>query len=264
MKKFIYILIASMFFTSCGYERINAGHEGIKVNLYGDNKGVNSVELVTGAVWYNPFMEEVYEYPTFVQTIDYEPFSFNSKDGSEFRFDPIIMLNIKAGTAAEVFVKYRKDLDEILEHTLVPFVHDAFKSEINARTDNELISDQTAFQNAIEQRLAEELAKENFEVTKVTTGIQYPEALQEAIVMKNKAIQDEARVQNEVKVAEAEAEKLLIAARAEKEANMLRTQALTPQVLEQMWIEKWTGEVPTVITGNNTSTFLDLDKVRRK
>ena len=34
----------------CGYERIDAGYEGIKVNLYGDGKGVDDVSLVTGAL----------------------------------------------------------------------------------------------------------------------------------------------------------------------------------------------------------------------
>lgn len=53
------LLIACMMMTtvllsSCGYERIDAGCEGIKVNLYGDDKGVGDVSLVTGAVWYNP------------------------------------------------------------------------------------------------------------------------------------------------------------------------------------------------------------------
>lgn len=71
------------------------------------------------------------------------------------------------------------------------------------------------------------------------------------------------KVQNEVEVAKAEAEKLLVKARAEKEANELRTQALTPAVLEKMWIEKWDGTVPTVITGGNTSAFLDLSKIRK-
>lgn len=28
-------------------------------------------------------------------------------------------------------------------------------------------------------------------------------------------------------------------------------------------IEKWDGTVPTVITGGNTSTFLDLSKIRK-
>lgn len=54
---------------------IDAGYEGIKVNLYGDGKGVDDVSLVTGAVWFNPVTTAVYEYPTFVQTVDYPPFS---------------------------------------------------------------------------------------------------------------------------------------------------------------------------------------------
>ena len=54
-------------FTSFGYERVDAGYGGIKVNLYGDDKGVDDFTLVTGAVWYNPITTAVYEYPTFVQ-----------------------------------------------------------------------------------------------------------------------------------------------------------------------------------------------------
>lgn len=61
------LLFAAMSLTSCS-ERIDAGSEGILVNLYGSDKGVDDVSLVTGRVWYNPFTEEVYEYPTFVQT----------------------------------------------------------------------------------------------------------------------------------------------------------------------------------------------------
>ena len=81
MKKTINLLAALLLVCCCStscYTRVDAGHEGIKVNLYGDDKGVDGVELVTGAVWYNGFTTAVYEYPTFVQTVDYEPFSFNS------------------------------------------------------------------------------------------------------------------------------------------------------------------------------------------
>lgn len=71
------------------------------------------------------------------------------------------------------------------------------------------------------------------------------------------------QVENEVKVAEAQAKKLIVAAEAEKKANELRQQALTPAILEKMWIERWDGTVPTVITGGNTSAFLDLSKIRK-
>lgn len=111
--------------TSC-YARIDAGHEGIKVNLYGDSKGVDDVELVTGAVWYNPIKTAVYEYPTFVQTVDYKPFDINAKDGSKFTVDPTININLIPGTAAATFKKYRKPMNEV--------IHDVLKTHIYGRT----------------------------------------------------------------------------------------------------------------------------------
>jgi regulator of protease activity HflC (stomatin/prohibitin superfamily) len=70
------------------------------------------------------------------------------------------------------------------------------------------------------------------------------------------------RVENEVKVAEANAKKILVAAQAEAEANRLKQQALTPQILQKMWIEKWNGTLPSVITSGNSSTFLDISKLK--
>ena len=60
MKKFLVLVMAIMTLASCA--RIDAGHEGIKVNLYGSNKGVDDIELVTGRVHYNPFTTSVYEH----------------------------------------------------------------------------------------------------------------------------------------------------------------------------------------------------------
>ena len=262
------LLLVSCCSTSC-YTRVDAGHEGIKVNLYGEEKWVDGVELVTGAVWYNGFTTAVYEYPTFVQTVDYEPFSFNSQDGSVFTFDPTIMLAIKSGAAPEVFVKYRKELDEILTVTLVPIIQDAFKEEINARKDNDLISKQTEFQNAIEARLTEELGKENFVVSKVTTGIQYPNALVESINAKNKAQQEELRIKNEVLVAEAEVAKKVAIAKGNADAKKIEADAeayynrtvsasLTQSLVNMKALEKWDGKTPVV--AGASGTFIDASK----
>lgn len=282
MKRFfkMFALVAiAMTMTSC-YTRIDAGHEGMKVNLYGNNKGVDDVELVTGAVWYNPFTTAIYEYPTYVQTVDYEEFEFNSKDGSVFKFDPTIMLSIKAGTAPEVFVKYRKELDEILETTLVPIIQDAFKEEINSRRDNDLITNQTEFQNAIEQKLKEELDKENFMVEKVTTGIQYPKELLASITAKNKAIQDELTVINQQKVEEANAKKKATMAegdaraakiKAENDAEILKIKAdaeayynrtvansLNELLVKQYSLEKWNGQLPQYVTGGQSMPMINI------
>lgn len=258
MKKFLIIFAAilTIAFTSC--ERIDAGHEGIKVNLYGSNKGVDDVSLVTGMVWYNPFTTKVYEYPTFVQTVDYAAFELQSKDGSKFTVDPTIQIKLIDGKAGEVFKKYRLPMDKVLTGTLEPFIVNAYRVEMNKFTADELISNREQFENAVETRLREALAEENFNIGECTSGLVPPESLVNAINAKNKAVQDQLRVENEVKVAEAEAKKLVVTAQAEKEANELKARALTPAILEQMWIEKWDGKLP--VYGTVPTLFKDITK----
>lgn len=40
------------------------------------------------------------------------------------------------------------------------------------------------------------------------------------------------------------AQKMLVQARAEREANELKSASLTPAILKKMWIEKWDGKLP--------------------
>ena len=267
MKSKLILGLLSLFMmfsmTSC-MEKVDAGCEGIKVNLYGSDKGVDDASLVTGVVWYNPWTTTVYEYPTYVQTIDYEPFTINAKDGSEFTVDPTVSLKIIDGKSPAVFKKYRKELSEVIKGTLYNYVKDAFRIQLNKFTTDDIVSKRDSIESAIEKYLTQALAKENFQLEQLTSGLKYPKTIVESVNLKNKAIQDAQRVANEVAVAKAQAEKLIVAAEAEKKANELRQQALTPAILKKMWIEKWDGTVPTVITGGNTSAFLDLSKKRKR
>lgn len=71
-------------------------------------------------------------------------------------------------------------------------------------------------------------------------------------------IQKAQKAQNELAVVKAESEKKVVAAQAEAEANKLRTQALTPAILEKMWIEKWDGKLP--VYGQVPTIFKDISK----
>ena len=232
--KFVFMLsliLSALCLTSCS-ERIDAGSEGILVNLYGSDKGVDDVSLVTGRVWYNPFTEEVYEYPTFVQTIDYPAFTINAKDGSEFTVDPTVSLKMVDGNAPRVFKKYRN------------YVKDAFRIQLNKYTTDQIVSNRDMVERAIEAQLSKALAREHFHLEQLTSGLKYPSSIVEAVNQKNKAIQEAQRALNEVAVKKAEAEKMLVQARAEREANELKTASLTPAILKKMWIEKWDGRLP--------------------
>lgn len=259
MKNIIIGLFSLLCFTSC-MEKVDAGCEGIKVNLYGDDKGVDNSSLVTGIVWYNPLTTTVYEYPTYVQTIDYPSFTINAKDGSEFTVDPTISLKIIDGKSPLVFKKYRKELKEVIEGTLYNYVRDAFRIQLNKFTTDDIVSKRDSIELAIEKYLTAALKKENFQLEQLTSGLQYPKTIVEAVNAKSRAIQQAMQVENEVKVAEAQAKKLIVAADAEKRANELKSQSLTPAILQKMWIEKWNGVVPTVMPNGSSSVFLDMRK----
>ena len=67
-------------------------------------------------------------------------------------------------------------------------------------------------------------------------------------IVSNRDMVEAQRALNEVAVKKAEAEKMLVQARAEREANELKSASLTPAILKKMWIEKWDGKLP--IYGN--------------
>ncbi len=184
--KFVFMLsliLSALCLTSCS-ERIDAGSEGILVNLYGTDKGVDDVSLVTGRVWYNPFTEEVYEYPTFVQTIDYPAFTINAKDGSEFTVDPTVSLKMVDGNAPRVFKKYRKELNDIVNGTLFNYVKDAFRIQLNKYTTDQIVSNRDLVERAIEAQLSKALAKEHFHLEQLTSGLKYPSSIVEAVNQK--------------------------------------------------------------------------------
>lgn len=272
LKKILYLICAVLMtasLSSC-YERVDAGYEGIKVNLYGSDKGVDNVGLVSGAIWYLPWTTKIYEYPTFVQTVDYEPFTINAKDGGSFMVDPTISLKIIDGKSPEVFKKYRKEnLNEIINSTLYNYVKNAFRIQLNQYTTDELVSKREEFERAIEDRLSKELQAENFQLEQMTSGLKYPESLVNSINSKNAAIQQAQQALNEVKKIEAEAQKKIAAAQGEAEALRIKGDAeanynrkisasLSTLIIQQEMIKKWNGKTPVFIGASGT--ILDASK----
>lgn len=164
------------------------------------------------------------------------------------------------GSSPAIFKKYRKSVEDIIVGTLYNYTKDAFRVQLNKFTTDEIVSNRETVEKAIESQLREELTKEGFNLEQLTSGLKYPNSIVEAVNAKNKAIQEAQRVANELEIVKAEAEKKIVAAQAEKEANELRTKALTPAILQQQWIEKWDGTLPKVVTSDQAGLMLNLPK----
>jgi regulator of protease activity HflC (stomatin/prohibitin superfamily) len=253
-------ILLVVLFNSC--ERIDAGYVGVKVNQYGDNKGVDDVVAVTGMVFYNPITTKIYEFPTYIQHKEYRKtddvdnsFIVNSKDGSEFNVSPIMNYSVQRDKVPAIFAKYRRPLADIEEGFLKTAVYDAFRLATNKYTADELISNRAVFEVEVRRLLDAQLLKEGFIINQFTSNLIYPETFKKSIEAKNNAVQAALRAENEVKTAEAQAkikvataegnaQAMLTSAKAEAESNRMKQVTLTPLLLQLEYINKWDGKLP--------------------
>lgn len=243
--------------------RVDSSEVGIKFKKFGvTDKGELIAEPVTGCTWYNPLTTDVFTYPTFVQRKDYEAFTVTTKDAATFRMDPLIAYQLNIAKAVYVFKKYRKPLDEIEEGYMRTVIYDAYRITANKYTSDELMANRAEFEAGVRKMLEESLMAEGFIVSEFTSQITAPENLQAAIDAKNKAIQESLKAENEVKKAEANAK--IAIAKAEGDAKALKIKAdaeayynrtisasLSPMIVQEDWIEKWDGKMPTYQSGGN-------------
>lgn len=275
---FFLILIVAIMTLASSCERIDAGHVGVKVNLYGDGKGIDDITEVTGWAFYNPFTQKIYEFPTFVQHKEYvrneaegidESFVVNSKDGSEFHVSPIINYSVQREKVPYIFGKYRRELASIEAGFLKTAVFDAFRLATNQYTADELISNRQKFEIEVRRILEEQLVKEGFVINQFTSNLVYPETFKRAIEAKNNAVQQALMAENKVKQAEAEAKikiataegnakAMLTQAKAESEANQLKQKTLTALLIQQQWIEKWNGDLPSTMLGDKATPMIGI------
>lgn len=283
-------LAALVFGSASCAKRVEPGHAGIKVNLYGSDRGVDAFPLVTGMVWYNPFSTTVLEYPTYVQTATWsrptedggtnEEISFNSREGLNITADVSLSYQLLHEKVPSFYTKFRSDnldtfthgflrnvardaFNEIATHYTVEELYGAKKEEflaaarerINAQVDPFGVHmEQLGFVGAM--RLPENVVKA------LNQKIQ---AIQDAITAENQLRQTQAQAAKDVARAEGDASANVARAKGEAEANRALVQSLTPNlmewrrlILQQEAIAKWNGTLPVYSLGAGTTPLIQL------
>lgn len=251
------------------YENIDAGNVGIKINLYGTNRGVDNITIVTGRVWYNTWTTKIIEFPTYTQSVDYDPFVVTTKDAAEFKVDPKLNYHVNPAMVPQIYRQYRKTLTEIEQQFMRNSIYDAYRIVANSFSSDSVMSNREKFEDRIQSVLISKLGKDGFIYDQLTSAITPPESLRQMIDEKNASIQARLKAENQAKQADAEAkvkvatatgeaQALLVRAKSEAEANRLRQASLTPMLIQQEWIKKWDGKLPTTQAGGNTSLMMPI------
>ena len=160
-KTIIYLVIAlvtiTLLFSMVGCERIDAGHVGIKVNNTGGDRGVSKTEYVTGWVFYSRFNSTVYEFPTFQQHKEYEPFTVPSKGGTIFTVHPSFNYNVNSGEVANMFQTYRLSLSALEDGYLLNAIRVTIRETTNTFTVDSILNNLSIYDGAIVESLNKKL-----------------------------------------------------------------------------------------------------------
>lgn len=188
MKKIIFMLFSALvLLSSC--TTVDSGEIGIRFKKFsGSSESYGGVEgTVRGWVWFNPFTEDIFTYPTMVQRKNYEAFTVNAKDASTFTMDPQLAYRINPEKACDIFVKYRKPISELENGYIRTCIYEAYRTCANSYTSDSLMGNRAKFEADVRSRLEKSLAAEGFIVEEFTSAITPPKSLTEMIDAKNRA-----------------------------------------------------------------------------
>ncbi|WP_258003711.1 SPFH domain-containing protein, partial [Burkholderia pseudomallei] len=132
MKRlFLILILAPTMFLAAGCDNVPAGYVGVKVQRYGDDRGVN-VEVKGPGRYFNGPNVDMFIFPTFTQSYVWdkagksdESFTFQTVEGLSVNTDIGVSYAIPRENAPKVFQKYRRGVDEITGVYLRAIVRDA-------------------------------------------------------------------------------------------------------------------------------------------
>lgn len=284
-KLYPLLCVVALAVTTGGcYTTVPPGHVGIKVQQTGSQRGVQDFPIKTGRVFYNPFNENVLDYPTNVQQYTWtaspnegkkdkdgaspnEEMCFKSADFLTFCADVNAAFKVMEDRAPHFYVPFRSD-------DIEQFIHGFFRNVIrddftkfggNYTADDLNGAKQDELLTKVKEAATAELLSYGVQLIKL--GFAHPPrpppAIQEAINLKLKAVQDSIRVENELRQAKAQAAKQVAEAQGKADSNRIEMQSITPQLLQMRALEKWDGKMP-IVQGSGGNTLLDLNALRAK
>lgn len=271
-------------------ETVEPGFAGLKIQLYGGEKGIDNAELVSGRVWFNGYTENVVVFPTYINTY---PFTKSTTEGSPL--DESIVFSVsgspvsadvgvsfgftteqvanKNGTKLHRFYKkYRKTPDAFRASELRNGLRNCFSTvaENQKLTPSMLPYNQQKLVAGVTECTQQRFPTITIQDVALLSPLRLPPDIQKSIDEQFAAQQAaqtaeanrrkvEAQAAANVAQARGEAQVTIERAKAEAEANRLRVQSITPELLklEQLQVErerirKWDGNEPhTVIQSPN-------------
>lgn len=274
----VIVMVIGLILVAMCAERVPTGHVGVVYNMSGGvdgevlTQGWHLVSPTKKVTTYSIGIEQSYLSASKVgDSKEDESFSTPTSDGKSLTVDLEFSYKFDESKITDTFIRFKGQSGEDVKNTFIKPKVKAWTQEVTAKYPvTDVFGDKR-------QELNEELdvyLKEKFEsygiiidtvnFTRIDTDEETKAAIQkkvnaqqelelaqiEAETAKIQAAKDKevAQINAEKKLidAQATADAKKIAAEAEAEANKKISESLTPELIEKIKLEKWNGNVPTV------------------
>jgi regulator of protease activity HflC (stomatin/prohibitin superfamily) len=270
------------FANSC--TRINPGEAGFKISNSGDYRGVDSIPLEVGWVFYMPGFSQVIKFPTSMQHVVWtssstegspnnDELSIGCKGGAGFFLDVGMNYAVVPQRVAHIYLKFKTNDLGMLSNT---YIRNTTRKVLNdlagTYTVDSLLTNRPQYEKTAEKLLGELLIKDGILINQLSilttprpSDATLAAAINAKITAKQNAETSQMQLQTSIaeankKVAEAKGDSasIVIRAHGQAAANEKIQQSLTPLLIQKMWVEKWNGELPTYMMGNSPTMMMNV------
>ncbi|MBQ8696084.1 MAG: prohibitin family protein [Clostridia bacterium] len=254
-----FVLIPTSFHT------VDTGEVAV-VKYLGEAKNVR-----TAGTHFDLWITNTYQYyDAKVQNVDIDTAAYSS-DAQTMNVQMTLQYQIKSENVMDIAKQYGSL--EILQSRIQSIAIEKTKAVLSSHKAMSIISDRAAMSPAVEKSIKDAIGDEYYvDVTAVVlTNIDFSSAFELAVEEKmiaeqqqlkaeyenqTKIAQAEADAQAKLVAAEADAKAQVLSAQAKAEANELLEKSLTDKILQEMYINKWNGELPGVVAGDSDLSFM--------
>jgi regulator of protease activity HflC (stomatin/prohibitin superfamily) len=266
MKKVLGLLglVLAMSVTSC--TTADSSEVALVVDQIGNDKGIPNIEMASGFIFYFPPTQDVFMYPTSVQhkvwtaTEDEdsptdEHIDVTSADGATFGLDVSINLQLQRARAADLFIKYRVGMDDLINSRVRTIVRKELLDNAVSFASDSLLQHRNIYEANVTKSLAASLEKEGFTLNNIAVlKMALPSSYKKAIERKIAVLQETATIISQTKQAEQTALKKVALAKGNYEAAQY--DAKTKEILSQpKLLELYKAETARIRATNGTSEY---------
>ncbi len=241
MKKVLLGLLLAMSITSC--TTADSSEVALVVDQIGNDKGIPNVEMASGLIFYFPPTQDIFTYPTSIQhhewTVDANKYSegrnaieITTSEGAAFPVDIALDVQLIRSSAADVFKKYRIEMEPLLDTRIKALVKKELVRHSTKYTTDSLLQYKSNFENEVTLTLAKVLETEGFIISNISASkLHLPVAYIAAINKKIQVIQQTATIKSQTEQAVQSALKKVAEAKGNFEAAQY--DARTKEILSQ-------------------------------